>query len=101
MRRNGSARDWSSSWITPSAGVLATLDELRRSRKSQSRNLHSIVDRIRPSVEGLLFTEPPTARVLLRLRQSVLVGFSVDQLHHGSETLERLIEHDALRIVGA
>src|SRR5213083_520778 len=31
--------------------VLATLEELRRPSESQSRNLKSIVDRVRPSVE--------------------------------------------------
>src|SRR5437868_6772800 len=36
--------------------VLATLEELMRPREKQSRNLRSIVDRIRPSVEGLLAT---------------------------------------------
>src|ERR671911_1893316 len=34
--------------------VLATIEELMRPREKQSRNLRSIVDRIRPSVEGLL-----------------------------------------------
>jgi carbonic anhydrase len=37
--------------------VLATLEELMRPRENQSRNLRSIVDRIRPSVEALLATE--------------------------------------------
>src|SRR3990170_1625539 len=37
--------------------ILATLEELRRPSKDQSRNLRSIVDRIRPSVEALLATE--------------------------------------------
>src|SRR5262249_40526444 len=36
--------------------VAATLRELRRPDQTQSRNLRSIVDRIRPSVEGLLAT---------------------------------------------
>src|SRR5207249_12271276 len=33
--------------------VQATLEELMRPREIQSRNLHAIVDRIRPSVEPL------------------------------------------------
>src|SRR5438445_4248959 len=37
--------------------VLATLEELMRSKENQSRNLRSIVDRVRPSVEALLVTE--------------------------------------------
>src|SRR6185503_11250976 len=38
--------------------ILATLEELQRPTENQSRNLSSIVDRIRPSVEGLLKTHP-------------------------------------------
>src|ERR1044071_3842747 len=37
--------------------VLATLEELQRPTESQSKNLRSIVDRIRPSVEALMATE--------------------------------------------
>jgi carbonic anhydrase len=37
--------------------VLATLEEIQRPTENQSRNLRSIVDRVRPSVEGLLATE--------------------------------------------
>src|SRR6476469_2211189 len=37
--------------------IAATLEELRRPTENQSRNLQAIVDRIRPSVEGLLATE--------------------------------------------
>src|SRR5947207_14625437 len=37
--------------------VLATVEELMRPREKRSRNLRSIVDRIRPSVEALLATE--------------------------------------------
>src|SRR5262249_49695436 len=36
--------------------ILATLEELRQPTDLQSRNLRSIVDRIRPSVETLLAT---------------------------------------------
>src|SRR5450432_4483441 len=38
--------------------ILATLEELRRPTENQSRNLRSIVDRVRPSVEGLLAEDP-------------------------------------------
>src|SRR5205814_7695965 len=37
--------------------ILATLEELQRSVEHQSRNLRAIVDRVRPSVEGLLKTD--------------------------------------------
>jgi len=82
--------------------VLATLQELRRPNKTQSRNLRSIVDRIRPSVEGLLATDlgkDPDALAREAVRANVRL--SANQLRHGSEVLERLIEHDGLRVVGA
>ncbi len=82
--------------------VLATLDELRRPGSTQSRNLRSIVDRIRPSVEALLASdarEDPEALVREAVRAHVRV--SADHLRHGSELLERLIAEDGLLVVGA
>jgi carbonic anhydrase len=82
--------------------VLATLEELRRPNENQSRNLRSIVDRIRPSVEGLLATAlgmDPDALVHEAVRANVRV--SANQLRHGSELLERLIDHEGLLVVGA
>lgn len=82
--------------------ILATLEELGRPRETQSRNLRSIVDRVRPSVEGLLATELRTDRNALvseAVRANVRV--SANQLRHGSEILERLIGHDGLLVVGA
>ena len=82
--------------------VLATLDELKRPQDRQSRNLRSIVDRIRPSVEVLLETElkhDPDALVRHAIRNNVRV--SVNQLRHGSEVLEELIQKEGLVVVGA
>jgi carbonic anhydrase len=53
-------------------------------------------------VEGLLAAERYTdldALVSAAMRANVRV--SASQLRHGSEVLERLIEHDGLRVVGA
>jgi len=82
--------------------VLATLEELTRPREAQSRNLRSIVDRVRPSVEALLATElrnDPDALVRQAVRANVRV--SANQLRHGSELLEQLIQRNGLRVVGA
>jgi carbonic anhydrase len=82
--------------------VLATLDELRRPTENQSRNLRSIVDRVRPSVEALLATElrqDPEALVRDAVRANVRV--SASHLRHGSEILEQLIQRDGLLVVGA
>ena len=37
--------------------IGATLEQLQRPKENQSRNLHSIVDFVRPSVENLLATD--------------------------------------------
>src|SRR5262245_28823986 len=81
--------------------VLATLEELRRPTGSQSRNLRSIVDRIRPSVEALLATElrhDPDALVRQAVRANIRVA--ANHLRHGSEVLEQLIQKDGLLVVG-
>jgi len=82
--------------------VLTTLEELQRPTKNQSRNLRSIVDRVRPSVEGLLETDlrhDPDALVRHAVRANV--RSSVSHLRHGSQTIEELIQTDGLLVVGA
>jgi carbonic anhydrase len=82
--------------------VLATLEELRRPTENQSRNLRSIVDRVRPSVASLLATElrhDPDALVRNAVRANVRM--SASQLRHGSAVLEQLVQNDGLLIVGA
>jgi carbonic anhydrase len=82
--------------------VLATLDELQRPTANHSRHLHSIVDRIRPSVEPLLATglrADHDALVHDAVRANVRA--SANHLRHGSDVLERLIAHEGLVVVGA
>jgi carbonic anhydrase len=82
--------------------VTATLEALRQPQNSHSRNLRSIVNRIRPSVEGLLAMGP--ARDDDELKHEACranVRASANQLRHGSEIIERLCESDGLLIVGA
>ena len=82
--------------------ILATLEELGRPSEHRSRNLRSIVDRIRPSVEALLATElegDPEALVREAVRANI--RSSANQLRHGSEVLELLIQRDGLLVVGA
>jgi carbonic anhydrase len=82
--------------------VLATLEDLQRPTGDQSRNLRSIVDRIRPSVEGLLATElrhDPDALIRQAVRANIRA--SAQHLRHGSEVLEQLIQSDGLLVVGA
>lgn len=82
--------------------IIATLDELRRPREKQSRNLRAIVDRVRPSVEPLLSTElrhNPPALIGNAVRANVRA--SASHLRHGSDILENLIDRDGLLVVGA
>ena len=82
--------------------ILATLEELRQPMESQSRNLRSSVDRVRPSVEELLKTglrHDEEALVERAVRANV--GVSVNQLQHGSEILEQQVREEGLVIIGA
>ena len=82
--------------------ILATLDQLRQPAESQSRNLRSIVDRVRPSVEALLNMELNLDReALIRHAVRANVMVSVSHLRHGSEILEQLIDREGLLVVGA
>jgi len=67
-----------------------------------SRNLMSIVDRVRPSIETLVNTDlvndPP------RLKREAIranVRISVNHLRHSSQIIERLVDKDGLLVVGA
>jgi carbonic anhydrase len=82
--------------------IAATIEELRQPAGTRSRNLRSIVNRIRPSVEALLATElrdDPGALAREAVRANVRA--SVDHLRHGSEILEELVASRGLRILGA
>ena len=82
--------------------ILATLEDLKRPRETQSRNLHAIVDRIRPSVEPLLATEfKNDSEALIRHAVRANVRASANQLRHGSELLQELIRTEDLLVVGA
>jgi carbonic anhydrase len=82
--------------------IVATLDELERPSQSRSPNLRAIVDRVRPSVEGLLETELRQDRTSLVERAvRANIRASVDRLRHGSQILEELIDREGLMVVGA
>jgi carbonic anhydrase len=82
--------------------VHATLQQLRRPWREQSRNLSSIVDRIRPAVEGLL--ERGSALDAASLEHEAVranIRMSAAHLRHGSQVLEQLIQQEGLLVVGA
>lgn len=82
--------------------IQATIEQLQQPVENQSRHLRSIVDRVRPSVEGLLKTELRHDHdSLVRLAVRANVGVSVSHLRYGSDVLEQLIRDSDLRVVGA
>ena len=87
---------------TQCGAIRATIEQLQTPAESQSPNLRSIVDRVRPALEGLLHTDlrnDPEALALQGMRANI--GISVSHLRYGSPVLESLILNDGLRIVGA
>jgi carbonic anhydrase len=82
--------------------ITATVDQLGRPFERQSRNLHSIVDLIRPSVEGLLTTSLAHDHDRL-VHHAVRANIRASVLHlrHGSDILENLVQNAGLMVVGA
>jgi len=82
--------------------ITATLEEITGRATSQSRNLRSIVNRVRPSVETLLTSRyHENEDALIRDAVRANVRASVNHLQHGSELLEQLSLNDGLMVVGA
>lgn len=84
--------------------IVATIEELQNpsSNSVALRNIHSIVNRVKPSVEGLLATElRHDMHQLVHHAVRANVRASVNQLRHGSELLEQLIQQGKLAVVGA
>jgi len=81
--------------------VAATLAELEEPGR-QYPNLHSIVDRITPAVEGLMATDLRHDHdALMREAVRANIRASANQLRHGSPLLEQLIREEGLLVVGA
>ena len=82
--------------------VAATLESCNQPGESLSPNLKTIVDFIRPAIEPLLDGEAdPRDEDLMSRAVRANIEASVEQLRHGSEIIEKLIEQNRLRIVGA
>ncbi|BCU06357.1 carbonic anhydrase [Allochromatium tepidum] len=82
--------------------VSATIETLLEGEGSESRNIASIVDRVKPSVQPLLDTDLRHDRdALCGAAVRANVRASANQLRHGSRIIESLIESDGLLVVGA
>jgi carbonic anhydrase len=82
----------------PDIGRSTNLKE--RTPRFARRHMHSIGDRVRPSVEPLL-RAGLTGEALVREAVRANVRVSANHLRHGSEILEELIARDGLVVVGA
>lgn len=87
---------------TSCGAIDAALEAIKSKSGPASRNLMSIVDRVRPGIEALVSTElvndpPRLAREAMRAN----VRQSATHLRHSSEIIERLVERDGLVVVGA
>ncbi|HEY4394283.1 MAG TPA: carbonic anhydrase [Polyangia bacterium] len=87
---------------TGCGAIHAAIEAISGEPGPASRNLMSIVNRVRPNIEGLMATE--LARDSVRLHREAMranVRASVNHLRHGSEVLERLAEEGGLAVVGS
>lgn len=82
--------------------ITATLEVLMGKSPTQSRNLHSIVERVRPSVEACLYgRQIKDLETVVHEAVRANVRASANHLRHGSELLEQMIRKDGLVVVGA
>jgi carbonic anhydrase len=87
---------------TGCSAIISTLEHIENPAETSSRNLRSIVDRVRPSITPLMKTELARDReALLREGTRANVRVAADHLRHGSQLLEQRILHDGLVVVGA
>jgi carbonic anhydrase len=82
--------------------ITATIEDIRSPSK-QSKNIKSIVDRVRPSVQALVDPDMPVLDHATLVHKAVRanVRASCNQLRHGSELLEQLATEEGLLVVGA
>ena len=102
-RPSSLVRAWWWYWDTRvAARSKTTLEQLRRPVENQSRNLHSIVDLVRPAVEGLLASDfQHDHQGLVHAGGSRQHPRIRENLRHGSDIIENLIQNAGLRVVGA
>jgi carbonic anhydrase len=87
---------------TQCGAIQATMEELTGRATSESQDLRSIVDMVRPAVETVLddHRDDPMHQLLYRATRAN-VRASANHLRHGSRLLEKLIRERGLLVVGA
>jgi carbonic anhydrase len=82
--------------------IEAALEAVTQPQPQTSKNMMSIVDRVRPAIQSLVTTE--LARDPVKLRREAVranVRASVSHLSHSSEIIEKLVAEDGLVVVGS
>lgn len=82
--------------------ISSTIEDIRNPSK-HSKNIRSIVDRVRPSIQPLLDADMPVLDYATLVHKAVRanVRASCNQLRHGSELIEQLAAEEGLLVVGA
>ena len=82
--------------------VSATIRTIREPQCEHSSNIMSIVNRIKPHIQGIVESDSGSDEVDLAHRaMRANVRASVNHLQNGSQVLESLITNDGLQVVGA
>jgi carbonic anhydrase len=83
--------------------ITATLEEVLGQATTESKNLRSIVDRVRPSIDAMIAARDEVRDLDALIHDAVRanVRASTEHLRHGSPLLERLIHEEGLAVVGA
>lgn len=82
--------------------IQATIETLMKTGPMPPRNLYSIVERIRPAIEGLLETELRHDHdALMRHAVRANIRACAHQVRNGSRVIEELIHSGDLLVVGA
>jgi carbonic anhydrase len=82
--------------------VLAAIEELRQGAERRSKNIDSIVARVRPIVQDLMeLDERGNDETLVARAVRANIRASANHLRHASAELEHLRLHEGLLVVGA
>jgi carbonic anhydrase len=81
--------------------VAATLNHIEHSNALSSENIHDIVSRIKPHIFPITQRHDLTHDAKMTHAVEANVRASVDHLSHSSRLIERLVQDDKIKIIGA
>ncbi len=83
--------------------ITSTLDFIQHQVGAPSDNIYDLVDRCRPAVESVVHAAGPNATREHLMHEAIRANVrqSCAHLRHGSRLLERLIQQEGMKIVGA